>query len=159
MITLVITWGEVIAMTHTAFAPQIDPLVAAKAAAELAQHRKLRAVFEAAEQGRTQREIAAILGVSQAAVNKMLVKAKHTRNLTTLTPREIALQYAAGEITREDLLETLTRFPHTQTRVLDPDNPLPEQIVPGTWGEPEMAALDGLISDEDLDIITARMAG
>lgn len=159
MITLVITWGEVIAVIHTIFAPPVDPLVAAKAAAELAQRRKLRAVFEAAEQGRTQRKIAALLGVSQAAVNKMLVKAKHTRNLTTLTLREIALQYTAGEITRENLLEALTRYPHGQTRVLDPDNPLPEQIVPGTWGELELAALDGLISDEDLDIITARLAG
>lgn len=134
-------------------------MVAANAAAELAQRRKLRAVSEAAGQGRTQREIAAALGVSQAAVNKMLVKARHTRELNIRTPREIALSYAAGEITRPDMINALVAFPHTGTRVLDPDNPLPERIAPGTWGEMELAALDGLITDDDIDAVTAGLAG
>lgn len=146
-------------MTRTVHALRIDPLVAANAAAELAGRRKLRAVLEASVQGRSQREIAARLGVSQAAVNKMLVRARHIRDLDIRTPREIALSYAAGEITRPEMIDALAAFPHTGTHVLDPDNPLPEQVVPGTWGELELALVDGLISDEDLDAVTAGLGG
>lgn len=144
-------------MTQALEAPGRDPLVAANAATELADRRKLRAVAAAAEKGRTQREIAAKLNVTQAAVYKMLVKARHTRDLFVETPREIALRYAAGEITRQQLLTKLADYPWTVTHVLDPDNPLPEQIVPGGWGQLELVVLDGFITDEDYDAVVARV--
>lgn len=41
--------------------------------------------------------------------------------------------------------------------MLDPDNPLPDQIVPGGWGQLELVVLDGFITDEDYDVVVARV--
>ncbi|HET7174010.1 MAG TPA: hypothetical protein VFI30_07025 [Nocardioidaceae bacterium] len=53
--------------------------------------------------------------------------------------------------------EVCADYPWTATHVLDPDNPLPDQIVPGGWGQLELVVLDGFITDEDYDVVVARV--
>lgn len=146
------------AQTQMRSAPSLDPLLAANAEGELAELHYLRAVAAAAEQGRTQREIAATLGISQSAVYKILVKARHTPALFEQSPWEVALRYAAGEITRDTMLDTFGTWPWTTDRVLDADEPEPEQFVRGNWGELSRAVRRGYLSREDYEVVFKRTA-
>jgi hypothetical protein len=148
---------EVEMAVHVAEAPALDPLLVANAAAELAELRRLRAVAEAADAGRTQRDIAARLDISQPAVYKMLVRARHTRGLREQTPWEIVLRYAAGEITRAAALDALAGWPWRPDRVLDPDEPEPEQFVAGDWHELDRAVRSGYLTDDDYDAVLDRV--
>lgn len=136
---------------------RVDPLVTVKAAAELAELRRLRAVVTAAEAGRTQVDIAARLDVSQPAVHKMLVRARHQRDLMTETPWEVALRCAAGEIDHNEMLATFTAWPWTTDQVLDLDtNPLSEAFVRGSWSDLTKALHYGYISREDYQVVFDR---
>ena len=137
--------------------PRVDPLVTVNAAAELAELRRLRAVVTAAAAGRTQADIAARLDVSQPAVHKMLVRARHKRDLMIETPWEVALRYAAGEIDRGEMLATFTAWPWTTDQVLDLDvDPLSEAFIRGSWSDLVKAADRGYISDDDYQVIFDR---
>jgi len=138
--------------------PSVDPLVAVKAAAELAELRRLRAVAAAAAAGRTQVDIADKLGVSQPAVHKMLVRARHTRELFVTQPWEVALRYAAGEIDRDTMLATFLAWPWTVDQVLDlnADNPLSEAFVRGSWSDLVRATRHGYVTLEDYQVIFER---
>lgn len=135
----------------------LDPLLVAEAAAELAQLRRLRAVVAAAEAGRTQRDIAATLDISQSAVYKMLVRARHTRDLHQQTPWEIVLRYAAGEMSYPAMLDALASWPWSPDRVLDPDSPEPARFVAGNWHDLDRAVRFGYLTDEDYDVVLARV--
>lgn len=140
--------------------PSVDPLVAVKAATELAERRRLRAVLVASEAGRTQSDIADRLGVSQPAVHKMLVRARHSRDLREETPWEVALRYAAGEIDHEAMIGTFTAWPWTSDHFTDPPGTVwPEQFVRGSWSDLVKAAHNGYISDDDYQVIFDRTAG
>lgn len=141
---------------HVAEAPALDPLLIANAAAELAELRRLRAVARAAEAGRTQRDIAATLDMSQPAIYKMLVRARHTRGLHEQTPWEIVLCYAAGETDRAAAIEALAAWPWTPDRVLDPDNPEPQEFIAGDWHDLDRAVRFGYLTDDDYDAVLAR---
>lgn len=143
-------------MTATATAPTRDPLTSARAAKELADLRLLREVARARSAGRSQAAIADKLGVSQPAVHKMLVRIRHKPDLFTVTPFEVALRYAAGEVAREELLATYAAWPWTYDRFLDADNPEPEQFVRGDWSDLELATLEGFLTDEDYDTVTSH---
>lgn len=139
--------------------PGVDPLVAVKAASELAERRRLRAVLVASEAGRTQTEIAERLDVSQPAVHKMLVRARHSGGLMTETPWEVALRYAAGEIDHDSMLTKFTAWPWTSDQVLDLDtNPLSEAFVRGSWSDLTKAVRYGYVSREDYQVIFERTA-
>jgi hypothetical protein len=142
---------------HVAEAPVLDPLLVANAAAELAELRRLRAVAAAAAQGRTQRDIAARLDISQSAVYKMLVRARHTPGLFELTPWEVVLRYAAGEISHDAMLEELRAWTWTRDRFLDADSPEPEQFVAGNWHDLDRAVRFGYLTDDDFDAAVERV--
>jgi hypothetical protein len=135
--------------------PVLDPLLVAEAAIELAQLRRLRAGAEAAAAGRTQREIAARLGMSQSAVFKMLVKARHTRGLEEMTPWEVVLRFAAGELGHAAALDELRAWPWSADEVRDRDCPEPEQFVPWTWHDLDRAVRFGYLTDDDFDAVLA----
>lgn len=139
--------------------PSVDPLVMVKAAAELAERRRLRAVLAASQAGRTQTDIAERLNVSQPAVHKMLVRARHSRDLLIETPWEVALRYAAGEIDHDAMLATFTAWPWTSDQVLDLDtDPLSEAFVRGSWSDLTKAVSHGYVSRDDYRVIFERTA-
>ncbi|MEO7071863.1 MAG: hypothetical protein ABI300_02410, partial [Rhodanobacter sp.] len=114
-----------------------------------------RAVARAAAAGRTQRDIAATLGMSQSAVYKMLVRARRTRGLHDQTPWAIILCFAAGETSRTAALDELGAWPWTADRVLDADSPEPEQFVAGDWHDLDRAVRFGYLTDDDYDAVLA----
>ncbi len=138
--------------------PAADPLTAARAAKELAEVRLLREALRAWEAGRPQVAIAEALGVSQAAVSKMLVRARLAPEVAGDTPWEVALRYAAGELSHEQMIETFTAWPWTHDRFLDAGSVWPEQYVRGSWQDVVRAADEGYISREDYAELFERTA-
>jgi hypothetical protein len=74
------------------------------------------------------------------------------------TPYELAQRYAAGELTRDDLVRRLAEYDYL------PQDPIPDDTVDiaehveGSWDEVEQAVHDKLIDYETYDAIL-RAAG
>lgn len=130
-----------------------DPLVAVRAATELAGRRRLAAVVAAAEAGRTQREIGDALNVSQPAVAQMLARARRWPEEWQRTPWQVALEYAAGELTREQMRKEFAGWPWTYGHFEDADQPWPEGYVRGSWDELHDAVSDRLITHDDYEYV------
>lgn len=129
-----------------------DPLVIARAATELAARRRLAAAVAAADAGRTQRDIAGALNVSQPAIAQLLARARRWPEEWQRCPRQVTLEYAVGELTREQLLKELIEWPWTYGHLDGPDGPdgeWPEMCVRGSWDELHSAVSEGLITNAD----------
>jgi len=72
------------------------------------------------------------------------------------TPWEVALRYAAGELSHEQLIETFTAWPWTHDRFLDADSAWPEQYVRGSWQDLVRPADEGYISRQDYALLFER---
>jgi hypothetical protein len=68
------------------------------------------------------------------------------------TPKEICERYAAGEISREQLVEELGRFPYAPRSETDGYDWLPLD-PPGSFAEVEQASFRGLIGTDEYDAI------
>lgn len=114
--------------------------------------RHLRALSIA---GASQVDLARHLGISQPSINKALKRAMAVRDVldgfSGATPFEIAQRYAAGLISRDQLIDELGRFPYVPFSVVS--RPGLTATVPGTARE-ILDALDaGLIDDDTYDAI------
>lgn len=132
-------------------------LVSAKAAEELAKLRLLRHVVTASQSGMSQYEIADALGTTQPVVHRMLKKARLDPDAMERTTREIALEYAVHEISREQMLTELGDRDYTYGRAAEPDSPVEDAYLRGSWDEVTRAAYSRLITDDDYREITLRV--
>lgn len=136
-----------------------DPLVIARAATELAARRRLAAAVAAADSGRTQRDIAAALNVSQPAIAQMLARARRSPDEWQRTPRQVAMEFAAGELTREQMRKEFIEWPWTHGHLDGPNGPdgeWPEMYVRGSWDELHDAVSEGLITHEDYEYVFTK---
>ena len=110
----------------------------------LALHRNL-VLLESA--GVKQKEIAGALLTSQPSVSSMLKTAKKTpprpEGFSAATPFEACELFAAKGLSREQLIDELSRWPYPQQDVLDADDFNAPQT--GTFEDVELAAMCGLI--------------
>ena len=93
----------------------------ARAEATVANLKTRRAVYEAVNaQGATQMAVASVLGVSQPTVHRWLQEAARQPvegpQALGETPYEIAQRYAAGDISREQMIDALVAWPTSATR-------------------------------------------
>lgn len=115
---------------------------------ELDYRRELRRLRE---QGFTQTQIGNWLGLAQPSVLSALRTAEKVpmpiEGFSGATPYEICERYAAGFITRDQVIDELTRFPYKEESRTDGYNSI---VVdpPGTWSELVRASFRGLIDDE-----------
>lgn len=72
------------------------------------------------------------------------------------TPLEVVLWYAAGELTHEEMIETLAAWPWTYDHFLDPESVWPEQYVRGSWNDLVWATIEGFLSDADYALLFER---
>lgn len=98
----------------------------------------------------SQREISKFLGIAQPSVSSALKTAQNLsmpiENFSGATPEEICRRHAAGFLSREQLVDELSRFPYVKGGTTDGYDTL---IVdpPGAWSEVDDAARLGLIDD------------
>lgn len=126
---------------------------------ELDYRRELRRLDQ---HGYSQREIAKWLGIAQPSVLSALRTAAKVPmpldGFSGATPYEICQRYAAGFLSRPQLVDELARFPYVKGGHTDGYDSL---IVdpPGTWSEVEDAARRGLIEDDVYEEVFNRRHG
>ncbi|MBF4587983.1 hypothetical protein [Curtobacterium sp. VKM Ac-2887] len=109
--------------------------------------------------GLSQTAIALELGISQARVSQIATKgaADLPDGFSGASPTEIAQRYAVGEITRDQAVDELGRWPYAEShRPSEYDDAW--EPGPGTWADVEDAHRHGLISDEMYDEALDRYA-
>ena len=113
---------------------------------------EMRDAEELARSGKTQREIADILGTTQPRVGRLLRGARALGD--TQTPEELILRATLNQISREELVEKLCALDYTFTEFA----PYPhEGSVPGTWAQVSAAHLLGQLSDEEYEIVSSAV--
>lgn len=126
---------------------------------ELDYRRSLRRLGDA---GYTQKQIGEWLGIAQPSVLSALRTAAKVPmpldGFSGATPDEICQRYAGGLISREQLVDELTRFPYAKGGETDGYDSL---IVdpPGTWSEVSDAVRRGLIEDDVYEEVFNRRHG
>lgn len=113
-------------------------------------------------EGLSEREIAAMVEVSQPTVHKMLeVAAKDPEPLEGFkgaTPLEICQRYDAGEFGREELVDQLVRFPYANDAATDGYDWMAAD-PPGSWSEISVAIERGLIDESVYEDVFNRLHG
>lgn len=117
----------------------------------------MAALVAAAEAGRTQRDIAAALNVTQPRVTQLLARARRRPQSWQRDPRQIGLEYAAGELTHAQMVKELVEWPWTYGHLGDADSAWPEGYMRGSWDELHGLEHDGLISAEDYAYINEHV--
>lgn len=114
----------------------------------------LRACAAARSKGLKQAEIARRLSISQPEVHRILRKIKNFPDLLDKTPREVILQFHAGRIEHEPMIQELKAWNYTYSQDAEPGNP-EGQLTAGTWDDIPDAFHRDLITGEDYEAIVA----
>ena len=118
--------------------------------------------LKAAAGGMTQREMAALLGMSQPAVAKALQRAQAVPavvgEFNAASPYEVCQRYAAGFIDRAAVVRQLVEWPYKPTPWANEYGEY-EESMEGTWQEVVEAADTGLIDDAIYDEVLKTTAG
>lgn len=118
--------------------------------------------LKAAAGGMTQREMAALLGMSQPAVAKALQRAQAVPavvgEFNAASPYEMCQRYAAGFIDRAEVVRQLVAWPYKPTPWANEYGEY-EESMDGTWQEVVEAADNGLIDDAIYDEVLKKTAG
>lgn len=100
-----------------------DELARIYADRELNRIELLRGCAAARDAGLYQEEIAQRLQISQAEVSRILRKIRNFPELLQVTPREVILDFHAGKIVHDLMLEKLKNWSYTFSEDAEPDNP------------------------------------
>jgi transcriptional regulator with XRE-family HTH domain len=104
----------------------------------------------------SQSELSRQLRVSQPAINETVRKAEKLApvrpGFSGATPYEIAQRYSVGELSREQLIEELSRWEYAPGQVTNGYDDLLFD-VPGSFDDVVRALNDGLIDDDTYEII------
>lgn len=120
-----------------------------------------RQVVVMVDSGVSQTAIAKLVGVKQPTIHRLVERARSVvmprEGFSGADPFEICERYAADLITRDQLVDELTRWDYTprQTTV----NELDDLVVngPGTTADLERALRQGLIDDDLFDEVADRL--
>ncbi|MGJ9422643.1 hypothetical protein [Aeromicrobium sp. CF3.5] len=146
--------------TKVSAADQVQDLVRFRQRRELGDLDYRRALRRATDAGFSQRQLAAVLHIKQPSVHSALKNAvtvsEPLEGFSGATPTEICQRFAAEHISREVLVDELTRFPYVEAESTDGyDSLLVNQ--PGTWSEVSAAVRRGLIDRSVYeDVFAAR---
>ena len=113
----------------------------------------LRLLHFARKSGMNQRQIAKVMMKPQTAVFRELRAIDENPSLIVLSPREIYDYFLSGQIGRLEMLEMLAAYPYAS------GSPVEEEpdwgFLPGSWDELSQLAIDGSITQEELEAIVA----
>ncbi|GMA33641.1 helix-turn-helix domain-containing protein [Litorihabitans aurantiacus] len=139
----------------------------AAAAVQLRHRRDLdevdlrRELVALSEEGYSQTRIAQWLQISQSAVSQLLKTARGgsvaRAGFSGASPRELCQRYAAGLLSREQVVDELTRWEYVPMAQHEAYEDLPVQPE-GTIWDVYRAAMDGLIDEGLYGEVAARVA-
>lgn len=125
--------------------------------ADLKYKRKLKALRHSPERQLSQARIARSLHISQPALSKALKSSESIGDVpegfSGASPREICQLYAVGELSRDQVIDELSRWPYSAPIRSDDAWDDLRVSLPGSWDEVDYAAEDGLIDDDLRDAI------
>lgn len=137
-------------MTLSNDLPMAQTLVRLHHQSEIVDMDERRAMLKLYTAGTSQREIADLLGLSQPTVSGILKRAANlpqpAEGFSSATPMETCKRYAAGLLSREQLVDELVRFPYAAVQ-RDPFDDFSAD-PPGAWSEVEDAEGLGLIEQD-----------
>lgn len=139
-------------------AKKASALHAAYAKEELGRIEKLRQIDQAHKQGAKQGAIAQAVNLSQAEVSRILKRISVAPRMLDRSPREVILEWAAGELPHQAMLRELQSWHFSFARAAEPDNPLSVQTS-GSWDQVTDAMRRGLIDYEDYDLLLDSVPG
>lgn len=113
--------------------------------------------------GASQRELSKVLGISQPSLSsamKTAVKVPPPRpGFSGADPYEVCQRHAVGELTREQLIDELTRWDYATVAVGEHDYFDDLRFsTPGSFGDVAQAFDDGLIDAEAYDAVLEAVA-
>jgi DNA-binding CsgD family transcriptional regulator len=113
---------------------------------------EMRDADRLSQSGKSQREIADILGTTQPRVGRLLRGARALG--VGPSPEEIILRATIEKTPREALVRQLSALDYTFTEFA----PFPhEGSIPGTWTQVSAAHLLGLLSDEEYESVSSAV--
>lgn len=121
----------------------------------------VRLVVVMVESGMSQTKIAKLVGVTQPTISKLLHRSASVpmarEGFSGADPFEICERYAADLITRDQLVDELTRWDYTPRQTTA--NELDDLVVhtPGSTADLERALRRGLIDDDLFDEVADRL--
>lgn len=129
----------------------------------LAASREVRLIVEAAIAGRSQTEIARLVGLSQPQVSRTIAAVKRQHHGALLVESECALTIIdardAGEIDTRTMMRKLTRVDYTDGYLPHVDAVASDAYVRGSWDDIEYAfQQDRLTFEEYSELFRARRA-
>lgn len=123
--------------------------------ADLQYKRRLKKLRRGQDKQVSQSKVARRLHISQPALSKALKASEGVEDVpegfSGASPREICQLYAIGELSREQLIDELSRWQYPAVIKFADDWDNLSFSPPGSWDEVERAADDGLIDDDLLD--------
>lgn len=123
-----------------------------------------RELARLASLGGTQRQLSKVLGISQPSLSTALKTAQKVpparAGFSGADPYEVCQRYSVGELTREQLIDELTRWEYATPAKREHDyfDDL-RFATPGSFDDVGQAFDDGLIDAEAYDIVLAAVAG
>lgn len=137
-----------------------NPLRAAYAKEELGRIEKLREISLAHQRGQSQTAIALEAGISQAEVSRSVKRVKLVPGMIERCPREVILEFVAGEISADQMLQELSQWNYSHAQDAEANNPLSVRTS-GSWEQVSDAYNRGLIDYEDYEYLQqqAKVAG
>ncbi len=135
-----------------------DELARIYADRELNRLDLLRGCATARDAGLLQEEIAQRLQISQAEVSRILKKIRNFPELLDESPREIVLDFHAGKIVHEAMLEKLKKWPYTFAMDAEPTNP-EGVLTAGSWDDILDAFHRDLLDIKDYEEIRQEALG
>lgn len=118
--------------------------------------------LKAAADGMSQREMAALLGMSQPAVAKALQRAQSVPavvgEFNAASPYEVCQRYPAGFIARDELVRQLVAWPYKPTPWANEYGEY-EESLEGTWEEVGDALRHELIDAATYDEVLRKTGG
>nr|WP_155976730.1 winged helix-turn-helix domain-containing protein [Nocardia sp. 348MFTsu5.1] len=103
----------------------------------------------------SQSAIGAILGISQAQVNRRLRQLRRTPELLDQTPADVLNERAVDLITTDEMMQQLRTWPFTFGSVPAVHGDATDTYVRGPWDDVEAAYHQKLLSDNEMQELLA----
>lgn len=146
------------APTARSDARESNPLRAAYAKEELGRIEKLREIFLAYNRGQSQTSIALEAGISQAEVSRSVKRVKLVPSMIDRCPREVILEFVAGEISADQMLQELSQWNYSHAQDAEANSPLSVRTS-GSWEQISDAYSRGLIDYDHYEYLQQRSRG